>query len=403
MMNQTEQEKEQQEQQQEPRAFGYARMPRIIRKGFKNLSKLQKLLYIYLRDLCGEIGTCYRSVRTLAEETDFSTGYVSENIPKLRAAGLIVAEKLKRFERGWPVWHIRIVDIWPKNAAFLRGNCSPDEQNEQNSEENQGNHDQNRSRGEQNPPNGDETVHDVNTNCSPDEQNSQNRSQDEQNQQNCSHHPDLIRIITSENSFMNKNPVSEITASNDAHHSAPSLSHEKNDASFSSPPPPPAPVADTGKGEQGKQGRPGKQEREPTIKELFERLSPEMKALTQNAIHEWQSIFSYPIPVTDTTLKHGMTLAGFVPQPGEIAACRLWMYETDETNWYTKRGMHFGDVAREFERFRSLRAAPPRGTGSEPGQPKRYISSFDDPDYDVSGEFYPSEEEKKARRACETC
>src|SRR5258708_39556091 len=36
--------------QENPYAYGYARMPRIIRKGYQNLTNLQKLLYIYIRD-----------------------------------------------------------------------------------------------------------------------------------------------------------------------------------------------------------------------------------------------------------------------------------------------------------------------------------------------------------------
>lgn len=133
-------------------AYGYARMPRIIRKGYKHLTKLQKLLYIYLRDLCGEKGTCYRSLRTLADETDFSIGYLSENIPLLEQSGLIEAKKKKRGEKKWEVWHITIVDIWEQNAQFLKSEkCSPGEQNDV--------HDMNCSQDEQNQP---ESVHGMN-------------------------------------------------------------------------------------------------------------------------------------------------------------------------------------------------------------------------------------------------
>lgn len=131
---------------------GYARMPRIIRKGYKHLTKLQKLLYIYLRDLCGEKGTCYRSLRSLANETDFSIGFLSENIPELEKSGLIEAKKKKHNDRKWEVWHITIVNIWEKNAQFIKSEkCSPDEQNSV--------HDMNSSQDEQNNP---ESVHDMN-------------------------------------------------------------------------------------------------------------------------------------------------------------------------------------------------------------------------------------------------
>jgi len=110
-------------------AYGFARMPRIIRKGYKNLTKMQKLLYIYLRDLAGEDGTCYRSLRTLQEETGFSIGYLSENIPILHNEGLIHAEMKKSATTHWEVWHISIVDIWELNASFIQAEkCSPDEQ-----------------------------------------------------------------------------------------------------------------------------------------------------------------------------------------------------------------------------------------------------------------------------------
>src|SRR5215469_13367653 len=123
-------------QEQNPYAYGYARMPRIIRKGYTDLTNMQKLLYIYLRDLCGEDGVCFRSLRSLKEETGFSIGYLDENIPVLHNADLIHATKRKHRGMGWEIWHISIVDIWEKNAAFIQAEkekCSQDEQLEQES------------------------------------------------------------------------------------------------------------------------------------------------------------------------------------------------------------------------------------------------------------------------------
>ncbi len=114
-------------------AYGYARMPRVIRKGYQQLTKLQKLLYIYLRDLCGEDGVCYRSLRALSKETDFSVGYLSTNIPVLHNEDLIHASMRKHHGTGWEIWHISIVDIWEKNAAFIQAEkekCSQDEQSD---------------------------------------------------------------------------------------------------------------------------------------------------------------------------------------------------------------------------------------------------------------------------------
>src|SRR5204863_17489 len=112
---------------------------RIIRKGYKHLTHQQKLLYIYLRDLCGESdleGTCYRSLRSLAKETGFSTGFLSKAIPVLHNEGLIHAEMRKRHGSEWEVWHITIADIWEKNANYLQSekeNRSADEQIEEKS------------------------------------------------------------------------------------------------------------------------------------------------------------------------------------------------------------------------------------------------------------------------------
>ena len=119
------------QQEANPYAYGYARMPRIIRKGYKNLTKLQKLLYIYIRDLCGEDGTCFRSLRSLQQETGFSIGYLSENIPILHNEDLIHAEMRKHQGSGWEIWHITIVDIWEKNATFLRTEKEKRSQDEQ--------------------------------------------------------------------------------------------------------------------------------------------------------------------------------------------------------------------------------------------------------------------------------
>jgi hypothetical protein len=73
---------------------------------------------------------------------------------------------------------------------------------------------------------------------------------------------------------------------------------------------------------------------------------------------EWQGIFKKPIPVTEALVKQATALEAFKPEPGEVAACRLWMYASDSNKWYSQHGMHMADVAREFERFRSLADVP---------------------------------------------
>jgi hypothetical protein len=123
--------------------FGfYTVIPRVVRTGYQGLTAAQKWLYVCLRDLCGEHGTCYRALRTLREETGMSLGMLSESIPALHKAGLIHAEKKRRSHNptGKEVWHITIVDIWQKNGAAhptQKGSqneqqCSGGEQSPQN-------------------------------------------------------------------------------------------------------------------------------------------------------------------------------------------------------------------------------------------------------------------------------
>jgi hypothetical protein len=120
--------------------FGFhATIPRAVRTHYKQLSPMQKWLYVCLKDLCGEHGTCYRTTRVLALETDISTGLISESIPQLHNAGLIHAEKKIRKEGGKPVWHITIVDIWPANGKLHPTKRSRSEQERSAGEQTSGN------------------------------------------------------------------------------------------------------------------------------------------------------------------------------------------------------------------------------------------------------------------------
>lgn len=106
----------------------HAVIPRIIRTEYKELTPLQRWLYVCLKDLCGDHGTCYRTVRALVEETSISSGMISESIPVLHKAGLIHAEKKKRHTGGKEVWHITIIDIWQLNGKVHPTKRSPHEQ-----------------------------------------------------------------------------------------------------------------------------------------------------------------------------------------------------------------------------------------------------------------------------------
>ncbi len=102
---------------------------------------------------------------------------------------------------------------------------------------------------------------------------------------------------------------------------------------------------------------------------LLTEASPEAQA----AIQEWISIFKKPVAITETLIKHATTLAEYKPDPGEIAACRAWMYKTDAKGWYREHGMHLGDVVREFERFRSLGSVPVPQKSSPPVAPSKRL------------------------------
>ncbi len=111
----------------------------------------------------------------------------------------------------------------------------------------------------------------------------------------------------------------------------------------------------------------------------------------QAVITEWLDIFQGSRPITKTLIEHAEAIAAYKPLPGEVAKCRLWQYATDRKLWYAQHGHDLGDVAREFGKFRSLQTIPaaddvfafPSGAGGNRG-----ISSFDNPDYDMSNETY---------------
>src|SRR5260221_215755 len=115
----------------------FAVIPRIVRTQYKQLSHTEKWLYACLKDLCGDKGTCYRTLRVLEQETDISTGSLSTMIPKLHKAGLIHAEKKRRSNNptAKEVWHISIVDIWQSNVEYcsnIEQQCSNAEQSPEN-------------------------------------------------------------------------------------------------------------------------------------------------------------------------------------------------------------------------------------------------------------------------------
>ena len=109
----------------------YARVPRIVRTGYQELSHAEKWLYTCLRDLCGEAGECWRSLRALAKETGISIASLSSMIPHLEKVGLIDAMKKS-------TWFIKIKNIWQANKEYCSkiehstAKCSENEQGVQN-------------------------------------------------------------------------------------------------------------------------------------------------------------------------------------------------------------------------------------------------------------------------------
>src|SRR6266567_5632441 len=91
----------------------YARVPRIVRTGYTELSHAEKWLYTCLRDLCGEAGECWRSLRALAKETGISIASLSSMIPHLAQVGLIDAMKKS-------TWFIKIKNIWQAKRSTVQ-------------------------------------------------------------------------------------------------------------------------------------------------------------------------------------------------------------------------------------------------------------------------------------------
>lgn len=127
-----------------------------------------------------------------------------------------------------------------------------------------------------------------------------------------------------------------------------------------------------------------------------EEMLAEEDSVVQQVVAEWRAIFKRPVGITPRLLEAARVLASFQPEQGEIARCRLWMYERDASGFYRKKrggAMTLSDVAREFEAFRAAEEAPRNGAGLIIGTPM--VSSFDDPNFHE--ECYPSEAERRAR------
>lgn len=319
--------------------FGFfAAVPRIVRTQYKHLNPTQKWLYVCLKDLCGDHGTCYRTLRTLSDETDISIAMLSKSIPELHEAGLIHAEKKRRENNptGKEAWHITIIDIWAANGKLYPTKRSQDEQQ--------------CSRGEQSTSEGDTDVHEVNNNvhdmnkkgphCSCGEQQC---SRGERGQ-SCEAASEAVADTQNRGGRNNSKGKQERR-----------IPEKESDDGADAPPhaPDEKKSSDSGKkrATAEKHAVSPENEKKP---DYFVQASPG----AQDVITEWLSIFKTAKPVTKILAGHAETLAAYQPEPGEIIGCREWMYATDTKGWYKQRGMDLGHVARDFERFRSLKEAP---------------------------------------------
>lgn len=72
-------------------------------------------LYVHLRRVAGEEGTCWQSTETLARACRMGVGSVSRAKRELEARGLI---RIREERGGHGIYHVvEIVDIWPENVA----------------------------------------------------------------------------------------------------------------------------------------------------------------------------------------------------------------------------------------------------------------------------------------------
>lgn len=108
---------------QTARHYGFSQVPRILIRGeqYKDVSLIELGLYTGLKDICGDDGECFYTLRNLADLLHTSISTLSRYIPKLRDTWkLITAEKKTRGSgtNKHEIWHIRMVNIWQENDVL---------------------------------------------------------------------------------------------------------------------------------------------------------------------------------------------------------------------------------------------------------------------------------------------
>jgi len=101
--------------------YGFAQVPRAVTRGkYKAASLIEKGLYACLKDICGDVGECFYTLRNLAAEICTSISTLSRYIPRLITRGLIAATKRPGKNNKHEIWHISIVNIWSENDALYK-------------------------------------------------------------------------------------------------------------------------------------------------------------------------------------------------------------------------------------------------------------------------------------------
>jgi len=106
----------------DPRKY-FIQIPNLIDD--LDLSVYAFRLYVHLKRVAGDDGTCWQSTRTLSKECGISMGKIPDTKKELKDKGLITIEH-KPTKRGGRDYHeITLVDIWQKNMDTYAS--SPDE------------------------------------------------------------------------------------------------------------------------------------------------------------------------------------------------------------------------------------------------------------------------------------
>lgn len=379
----------------------YTRVPNMLIFGYRNISPQEKWLYTCLKHMCGKKGTHHLSLRYISEQTGISVGALSTSknakgvvnqgmIRHLHDAGLIHCEIKKHEGKGNPQYHITITDVWALNQDFFadRPKIGQDKSEEDNLSEILTGSSEIRTENSKTCPNSEQACPNSVTNIRLHSKTTDNnKTTDNSIVAACATTPlspladDALSSLSEKAEEEEALPKKEAPFDEEKTKDALTLESEGVTQVVSAPQqeaPHTKPTRSRVKKQEAPASKPKKQPKDPLAD-----ASPAARAI----ITEWTGIFTYSIPVTPTLIKNAETLAVFNPVPGEIAACRLWVYKQDKKGWYKEKGVHLGTLASgEFEKYRSLSSVPeskPTTQQARPSSPVLPIPTppVDDPDH----------------------